>query len=250
MIDDRAHELIHGDIDGVNSADEQRELQALIEASAEVRREHARMGALAGMLDALPPCEPPPRLRQALRAGIPVAAARAPRRVLRPGARIVAAFAMAATVTGVAVLLLRDPVVQELDPAALAGTIGRPAAGQAGDSLVIGERFVTGVVTLRRHERGLAVELDLDASRPLTVVAGGDRPLGLEGFVPVSGAPVSVNEEGGVIRLVHDGRQHYSLVLPWARDPVQVLDLAFYIDGQLINQSRLNVPSEATPAQR
>lgn len=255
MINDRALELIHGDIDGANSGDEQRELLALLEVSEEVRREHARMRELAGLLDALPACEPPLQLRQALRARIPVAAPPVPLRMQRmqpPRARVFAAFALAATVTGVAVLLLRGPEVQELDAAALAGTLGRPAAGPvAGDaSVAIAELDFNGVVTLRRHERGLIVELDLEASRPVTVVAGADAPLALEGYISASGAPSSVTEEGGVIRLLHGGKHHYSLVLPWAGEPARALDLAFYIDGQLVKQIRLAVPPEGAPLPR
>jgi hypothetical protein len=247
-MDERTIELIHGEIDGANSPADHGELQRRLEASPEARQALEEMRALAALLAAAPAYEPPPGLRDAIRARIPQPVPRpAPTRVARvPRAWLGAAVAMAATAAFVAVVVIRAPEHLELDPSTLAGTIGQPAGGAASASLRLDEPGIAGTITLQRHERGLAIDVDLDSGRPVAMVATTTgTPLELKGFLPHDGSPAELGQQHGEIRLLHSGKQHYSLVLSSGPVAGTTIDLRFYDGDQLIREARLEMPADA-----
>ena len=61
-MDERTLELIHGEVDGTNSADEHRELLQILESEPDARREHKSLMELNDWLAAEPAFEPRPRL--------------------------------------------------------------------------------------------------------------------------------------------------------------------------------------------
>jgi hypothetical protein len=211
-MDERTQELIHGEIDGTNSADEHRELLRMLDSEPEVRREHARIMELNDWLTAEPALEPPADLRAAVLARV-----LPPPRISRQRPQVrtwLGAAAMAATVAGVAFILLHAPDIPELDPAALAGTIGQPAPGASVQALSLDEPGVSGVITLQPHEHGFTLDIDLDTAAPIHVIASAERSeLALAGYLPRKGSPASVSEDGGGIVLLHRGHQHYALVV-------------------------------------
>ena len=251
MIEQRTRELIHGAIDGCNSPAEQDELQQRLADSAAARQEYAGMRALCAELDAAPSCDPPPGLRDSILARIPQAPAvstsgavhissRRPRR-----AWMGAAVALAATVAGVAVFLVRAPELQPLDPAALVGTIGQPAVGAAASSLDLASDAATGAITLRLHDAGFTLEIDLDTDGPVSIFAvGAGTTLALEGFVPLAGSPARVSESANEIRVLHSGNQRYALVLSASDAMAGAVDLAVYDGDRLINSKRLDPPAQ------
>jgi hypothetical protein len=249
MMDHRTIELIHGEIDGVNSPDDQRELQRRLEASAESRRELAETRALAERLAAEPAYDLPPGLRDMILARIALPPANRPARSPRSARNwLGAAVAMAATVAGVAIVVMRAPDSQQLDPSNLAGTIGQPAAGVGTTSLLLDDAAVSGSITLRRYELGLTIDIKLDSVRPVAVVARADQgPLELQGFLPLQGSPARLDEDRGTIRLLHRGRQHYSLAVTSGSATASVINLQVYDGERLIRESRLELPGGAPP---
>lgn len=257
-MDQRTIELIHRDIDGLASPEEQRELALLLQSSEDARDEHARMRALCELLDGATSADPPPGLRDAILTCIPVApvAPVAPVTRLAAGrrpawgragrgarrSRIGFAAALAATVGGVALLLLRAPDFQQLDPASLAGTIGQPAAGSA--SLRLEGEPLSGDIVLQRHTHGFTIEVAMDTSRPIGLVAGAvEGPLMLQGLLPQGGEPTKLTEEAGRIRMLHSGRQHYSLVVTPGAAGASTIELGFYDGEALIREDRLVLPA-------
>lgn len=248
-MDQRIVDLIHGDIDGLNSPEEQKELLQLLEASAEARREHARMRALCEWLDSMPSCEVPPGLSDSILAGIPrpatasIAAASSARRPRRGW--LGAAAVLAATVACVAVLLVRAPAPEALDASALTGTIGQPAAGLGVASLGLDAPGISGAISAQRHEHGFTIDIELDADRPVSVVAeSAGVPLELAGFLPLAGNPASVSESGGSIRVLHSGKQHYALVVGPGSASAASIDVTVYEGERVIKQGRLDLPSQ------
>ena len=249
-MDQRTIDLIHGDIDGLNSPEEQRELLQRLDASPEARREHARMRALCELLDSAPECELPRGVRDSILAGLP-------RQPVRPSAvnssrprrgRMGAVAVLAATVAGVAIMLVHVPAPQQLDPSALAGTIGRPAAGTA--SLGLDTPGISGAISAQRHERGLTIDIDLHADRPISVVAASaGTPLELAGVLPQAGSPERVSESDGSIRVLHSGNQHYTLVLGPGGARTSFIDVTVREGERLIKQGRLELPSQQEPQQ-
>jgi hypothetical protein len=235
MIDERVLELIHGDIDGINTPEEQQELRRHLMASEAVRHEHARMRELDRLLTALPLHEPPPGLRNAILARVN----------WRPGRSwagrrnwFAPALGMAAALAGVTFLLFTAPRFPELDRQVLGGTFARSST--AVSSMRVDEHLVSGGLTLRADGRGLVLELDLRADQPLSVVARGrDAPLVLRGVVPIDGSPAAISIEDGSIRVLHEGRQRYALLLDAGSGAA--LDIRIYDGSQLISRQALGL---------
>lgn len=249
-MDQKAIELIHGDVDGELGPSEQEQLRRLLASSEDARREHARLRSLHDLLAALPACEPPSGMRDAILASVPrparsMAAPVRARRHSRAG--LVAA--LAATAAGVAFLLQRDDQVPELDPASLAGTLARPAAGTDVLAWRLEDPAVSGGLSLRPGKHGLYIEVDLEARGQITLVARMDgRPLEFEGLVPIDGAPESATRAGPGIRMLHSGKHRYAILLRDAARPGEIVELAVYEGERLVGESRLVVGRESAPA--
>jgi hypothetical protein len=264
-MDQKTIELIHRDIDGLASPEEQRELALLLESSEDARDEHARMRTLCALLDGATSADPPPGLRDAILARIPVASVASVASVARPAAshrlswgpsgrgarrsrrsRLGLAAALAATVGGVALLLFRAPDFQQFDPASLAGTIGQPAPGTA--SLQLEGEPLAGTVLLQRHTHGFTIEIAMNTSRPIGLVAGAtEGPLMLQGLLPLGGQPAGLAEDAGRIHVLHSGRQHYSLVVTPGLSGASTIELSFYDGDALIREDRLVLPAGKGP---
>jgi hypothetical protein len=252
MMDERALELIHGELDGELNAGEQEELRHLSEASPDVRRHLERMRALRDGLDGLPVFEPPAGLRDAILARVPTRARDARyahrREASQRRGRLGLVAAMAATMAVVVMVLNKGPELPELDPAALGGTIGRNAE-LSSPAMFFAESEVSGSIRLLRGEQGLVMEVDLDAARPISLVAHTDgRDFVFEGFVPIAGQPVDSTSFDGGIRISHDGRQHYAIVLTQhgagsgAGSPI--IHVSVYDGDRLIRESGLRLTAE------
>lgn len=247
-MDDRTIELIHGSIDGSNTPEDERELQRLLAASDAARREHEQLLSLQARLAAEPSFEPPAGLHESILARTTLPAARVV--PLRPRrAWLGAAVALAAAAAGVALLLGRGPEVAKLDPAVLAGTIGRAADARA-PALRFDEPAISGAISLR-HANGIhAIEIDLDAAHPVTILASAaGAPLGIAGFVRLDGEPDEVTESEGRTRLLHHGSQHYALVLEPAGERRPAIDLSIYDGDTLVREARLIWPADTPPGQ-
>lgn len=244
-MDARTMELIHGDIDDALDAGERAELAGILEASSEARQEHERLCALHRMIEQLPEFDPPPGLRDSiLAAARPVAGTTSVLPTRRRHVGISLAAALAATVVGIAFLVGQNHELTELDASVLAGTLGRPAADGPVHSMRLDGSVVSGLIMLHHSTEGPALEVDLDASRSVEIIAtAGSVQLELRGFVRVDGMPSGMKSENGAIRVSHAGRQHYVLVL--ASDAAApAIDLAVFDGQQLIQQAILGAPAD------
>jgi hypothetical protein len=223
-MDQRTLELIHASLDGELNTADSLDLQRLLAESAEARREHERAQAIDKALASLAVHEPPPGLRDAILARALPRPATAPARqassaapLRRTGLGIAAAIAASAAL--VVVLLTNDAQLPELDP--------------------------SGAVRLHRGEHGLVIEVDLDSSKPITLVAraGGD-PLEFEGIVPLAGSPVGATRIEDGIRVVHDGNQHYAIVLRQHDFGGSTINLAVFDGDRLIGETGLKVSAD------
>jgi hypothetical protein len=242
-MDQRAIELLHGDIDQENSPADQRELAALLERSPEARCELEELRRLAVTLRAEPEFEPPPGLREAILGQIQPLAPVIPLRPRRGWAG--AALALAATAAGVALILHRGPEFPELDPSTLAGTMV-PASGHAtSPSLRLDSAPVSGAISLHGGDGRYAIEVTLDASRPVAIIASSPTAaLELEGFVRISGEPAELSAEDGRIRVLHTGSQRYALVLGDGAGAPPAIDFSVYDGDQLVGEARLRWPAD------
>jgi ferric-dicitrate binding protein FerR (iron transport regulator) len=247
MMDDRAIELLHGEVDRANNPNDQRELAALLEASPEARHELDQLRRLAATLRAEPEYEPPPGLREAILGQVQPLAPVIPLRPRRAWAG--AALALAATAAGVALILDRGPEFTALDPSALSGTMAPAGDHSASPSLRLDSAPVSGAISLHAGDGRYAIEVTLDAARPVAIIASSSTtPLELEGFVRISGEPAELSAEDGRIRVLHTGRQRYALVLGDGAGAHTAIDFSVYDGDQLVGEARLRWPAD-TPSQ-
>ena len=240
-MDQQTIELMHADIDGELDAAGQEALRQALASSADARREYARLQSLQAMLAAVPDHEPPAGLRDRILAAVrpaPAPARMPTRRVSRAGI----AAALAASAAGVVFLLQRNEPLPELDPASLAGTMVRPGAGVDASTWRLQDPAVTGDFRLRRGADGLYMEVDLEASGPLTLEARIDgRPLEFTGLVPIEEAPDSATRRGEGIRLLHSGKHRYAILLRAPAAPGETVELAVFDGERLVGETRLSL---------
>lgn len=242
-MDQRILELIHGDVDGELTPSEQDELQHWLAVSETARQEHARARSLHDLLAAVQAQDPPSGMRATILDALPPRATptgdfATGRR--RSGLGLVAA--LAATAAGVVFLLQRDPDVPQLDPASLAGTISRPAAGPDAPVWRLEDAAVSGSLRLRQAEHGLYMEVDVEAEGPITLVARSDgRPLEVEGLVPIDTPPASPKLADGGIHMLHSGKHRYAILLRRPAGADEPVELAVYAGDRLVGETRLDI---------
>ncbi len=253
MIDERHLELIHGEIDGENSAGESRELNRALDSSTECRALYEDMRRVADLLQEAKPVEPPRQLRAqivgALANTLPHAQPRPASgraglgwlSMLRP--RYAAAFAMGLLVAFGTVSVQRWAGDAELDVSQLTGTMTQhQALGQATPQrLVIDLEEISGSVVIRDQDPLLMVEFDLSSAGIVEVVAAFDgSDARFNGLAQRQGEALSVTAEGSRVSIKNQGEQQLALFLSNPRNGAMNLELGFYIDGRLIHQADLN----------
>jgi len=249
MIDQRHLELIHGEIDGENSAEESRELQQALESSAECRALYEDLRRVADLLQDAKPVEPPRQLRaRIVDAWVDAQPRPAPGRVgrgwlsmLTPG--YAGAFAMGLLVAFGAVSVQRWAGDADLDISQLAGTMTQHEAGAKAlsERLVIDLEEISGSVVIRRQDPLLMVEFDLNSAGSVDVVVAFEgSDVRFNGLAQRQGEALAVTAEGSRVSIKNQGEQRLALFLnnPW--NGAVNLELGFYVDGQLIHEAGLN----------
>lgn len=249
MIDERHLELIHGEIDGENSAEESRELHQALDSSTECRALYEDLRRVSDLLQTAKPVEPPRQLRarivDALVDALPQSQSRpAPGRVgrgwlpmLTPG--YAGAFAMGLLVAFGAVSVQRWAGDAELDMSQLAGTMTQHEA--ASQRLLIDLDEISGSVVIRDQDPLLMVEFDLNSTGIVDVVATFDgADARFNGLAQRQGEALAVTAEGSKVLIKNQGEQQLALFLSNPRNGAMSLDLGFYIDGRLIHQAGLD----------
>lgn len=228
MIQPRYIELMHGEIDGANSPDQTRDLQAYLAAHPDVQAQFQELREALGLLDGLPAQEPPADLRPRIlaavaAAGVPESAAGRSRLAgwreawRRLGARAGYRYAF---VAGFAACLLVTVVAWHLaapgrlgDPSHLHGTILRQAAPEraGGEVVSIVGDDLAGRVQVAFDGARTVVRLELTSGRPVEVVFVGEGNLALGGFRATAGAPTMLAADGRRLAFAHDGAGGYEI---------------------------------------
>jgi hypothetical protein len=165
-------------IDGLGSEDERTALETLIRDSTQRRLEFEQLSAVASILDAVRPVEPPDDLRDRILAGIPLRPAHRTANegvqgILRnlgtlltrkPWASL--AYAAAGLVVGVSLSLI-VPRFDTQDPNVF-GTIG-VVSGQVQDSEAVHAEGIHVESVLSRSEDRVDVNVSVETDRPLIV---------------------------------------------------------------------------------
>jgi hypothetical protein len=234
MIEEKYIELIQADVDGELPEQHRAELSRYLLANPEALALRDELRRLCSVLDRLPAADPPPGLKGAILAAVPLPAKRmapVPTRsnwVRFPILRIAAAFAGGVLVSAIAFQLGPDRQAG-LDVSGIAGTMASqdPVAGSAPvDTVRVSLDQAQGKVSLFRSPTMRVVEFDLAVQQPLEVVVVHD------------GQQAQFSELGQP-----GGKQRYALVLEGAGQAGSAIELRFLASGSEIHRDVLEVPA-------
>jgi len=229
MLDKHSIELINGGIDGELGPEGIKELEALLESSAEARDMHGELLRLSNFLDALPERRPPPELRQKILGNIklPKQSARFSLRgmfaSIRPLATATAFAAGLMVAIGFYELAPRQFSAGDLDTMVGTAILSNSKTGSndarlLDGQLVVTEDWVTGSVSMQEKSGLYVLNFELDSAEPVEVgLALREAGLAFAGIAQETVETSSANEEfevsGGTLRVGNRGRRSFVVFL-------------------------------------
>ena len=239
MTTERYIELIHGEIDGVNTPAESAELQKIVRDDGAAREFQEHMQQLAGTLDLVDDVEAPEGLRESIRAGIVPRAAASPHPIRQRFFSPAAGFRLAAALAAGLILgLLAGPWVFDHEvawnPSDFAGSMTPPVNGSAVPQLRFDRDLVSGTVQLVEEEDRILVTFDVSARAPMDLIFDYDFEKSIfKGFFRREGAFDADTREG---RFVVSGSGEFAGTLALERtDPSETtVTLEYRRDGELL----------------
>jgi len=245
-------ELMHADLDGEASEEELVALREYLASSPEARSMQTELAKVADVLSQVEHIEPPEDLIKSIMAALP------PRRpevegvprnkpwhstfpILKYGYALAAGLLLGLLLAGVAFRSLSSPETSDFY-----GTMIRREQNSqyaAGDQMKLDLRDLKGSVGVSRSGANTIIEFDLDTRQPVDVEVGFDgSQVGFKGFSQQSSGVRSFEAEEGRLSFSSEGK-HRSTVLFTNENKAQIiLDLKFYISGQLVHHGTLQLP--------
>lgn len=225
-MDDHVLELIHREIDGINSPTEQQELHDLIAADGDAKSLYNDLFSTVHALERVEFHEPPLRLKQAIMSALPAnryAPARpraafewrdAARRLLQIRPRLGYAYTFAVgLVAGLALVGVWGSVMPDASSTVYGTLISRDAVAsmQPVEDVQINIDGVDGTVRVQAGDQQALLELSLDTRHPVEVhVAFDDARLPLRGLTRLDDEPgAMLSTEPGLVKLAAHGRHSY-----------------------------------------
>lgn len=224
-LDERTLYLVNGDIDGELTPEEKRELEAILESSAEARAVKAELQRLANLLEGQPDLQPPEDLADTILGQVSLPRQRTTR-LLKSGfpsfqpATAGLAFAAGLLMT-VAFYELNAPNEAAEDSLSMVGTMvagQKSQPVQLANTLSIETDGLAGSVSLQELGQFYLVNFDLDSSDPVAVeISFAHSGLSFGGLArTVTGdakAGESYEVTGGTLRVENQGRQAFTVFL-------------------------------------
>lgn len=258
-------ELMHREIDGVNTAAESQRLHAHLAAHEASRAQYQELCEAVGLLSQVQPLDPPPQLRRRIHAAIetvddsraaPIpstASRRAIWRIIRDRLRF-EPYPRHAFAWGFLVGLLLTATVWQLvsprgsDPVDnLQGTVLSQAGADHRDdsqTLAIALPGVSGRLRIDLTDAWARWRLDLTSEGPLQVSLRGDTSFHCSSYQASGPSVIDLEVGDRQIRLAHHGHGTYDLVLNHldASVPVytlEIIDSGVVIYSQLFKRERI-----------
>ena len=252
-MNERALELIHGEIDGRNSARDQEELRALLAADPQLNEIRTQLRELTESLDRVPSLEPPDGLRARI---LEAVRPKDERRGLfdwltvwpmPTGLRYAGAAAFGAAIATVALQIGgigQSP--STMDVTGLAGTMARyekPDSTESLSAINLTLRELSGSIVGHTADGLVVVNMDLDTSEPVEIVAGYEgQSLRFNGYAQLDDAPISVAYGDQRVILSHDGEHHYAVFFRNSDGDASEITFRFLADETLIHEEKLELP--------
>jgi len=223
--DARAMELINAEIDGELTREEQAELDAMLESSADLRAMQAELRNLASMLDSLPEQTPPADLANRILDQIqlpksePAFSLAGLFGLFKPAPTAVAFAAGLLVTVGVYEVASERDVA--MDTSRMVGTMVSGSPSQANnekDSLAISVPGLSGTVSISESGAMRILNFDLDSVEETEIViALAEAQLGFGGIARAASSGTDAEQSyrisEGTLRMVNQGRQAFSVFL-------------------------------------
>jgi len=231
MIDNKYIELMNGELDGVNSAEESLELKNYLERHPEARRYYEELVELVQMLGRAEDVEPPPELREIILTSISQKREEFERKSLfssaleafRHNFRREYAYAFAAgIIVGIclfAILSHIGPGGRPSDLDDFYGTLGiKSRAEQLIGTEPIEFEFpeVSGSAHVKYSKDIILTELSLSSDSEISVVFQYDENVRFEGLRTLAGVDHKINVTEKMLELTHNGISDYVIILKGA----------------------------------
>lgn len=226
MLTERTLHLINAELDGELEPGERAELDAILETSADARAMKAELQKLGNLLGAVPQEVPP----EGLRTQILDQLAGPERKASFSLSGLFSSFQPATAGVAFAAGLLATVAVYEWAPGSATSVdttrmVGTMMAGnetgqvQPLDSLSFDESGVAGEIGLLKSHGMLLLEINIQSAAPSEIeVALGEAGLRFGGLVldsePSELTTESYEVSGGTLRVVNQGRQAFTVLLP------------------------------------
>ena len=257
-LEPRYLELMHAEIDGVNSERESSELRVFLASNPEAQAQLAQLRTLASVLARLEEADPPADIKINVLNAVRSRKTRGETRRLQrlwsawPSGRVVLRYGYAAAaglLLGIAAgrWAATGPAGgRGIDPSELAGTMTRLESTSA--SHVIGQvdldlPGIKGTARVRPSEAGFTVEFDVDSRGPVRVVLGYDpAALGFRGFAQDLEAVQGLEAANEKIAWTQSGHHRSAVVLTPRTKMASRIDLRFFASGSMVQSRTITVP--------
>lgn len=246
MIDERTMQLLNADIDGELEVSERVELDGILDRSTEARAMRAELLNLNNVLDGLPQQEPPAGLLQEILKNITLPGEKTGFSFSRLFTSFQPATAGLAFAAGLLVTVsfyeLAPRQGASVDTAGMVGTMMANPASRPVDSrdiLAFEGAGLDGSVALKGNNDLLMLDFDLDSDKQVEIeVAYAEAGLGFSGIAHTVDDPSEVVQSyrvtEGVLRVVNQGRQVFTVFLPEItskEDGVREITIEISTDG-------------------
>lgn len=257
-IDPKFVELMHAEIDGMNSERESSELQAFLEGNPGARETFAGLRRLAETLAAVASVEPPVGLRDRIVHALPTESTSGSAGLIRrlraawPDRRVAVryAYAMAAgVVIGLAGYhwAINSPGTPQTDSNNVVGTLVPHELildSTVLRQLEINEADINGTVRVGRSEGGVSIEFDVAAPVPAEAVLAYDpAALAVSGLTRSLDAVRALEVGEDEIRWTLHGHHQLAVFFDKLQVAETTLELQLFVSGDLVYSGPLNVPS-------
>jgi len=257
MIADKYIELIHREIDGLNSPRESTQLKDHLAANPEAQQFYGEMMATSSLLQAVKAVEPPAHLPYVIMNRLPANRCGASSPIgwwaeLREWLEVkfnfnyVYAFAGGLAVGVALFVLVSQTTMPPLDSDKLSGTMiqrDRQSEFKTFKSLEINRDGVTGKIEVQRSAEAVRAELALASTQPLELTISFDeQQLGFTSLTMLENA--ALGEAiliSSAVQLTHVGQKRYAVVLTKKGQTASKLEFKLVRAGGLLDEWAVSV---------
>lgn len=252
MNEERYQELLNGEIDGINSVENSRELREYLEHNQKAMELYRELCETLSIFSEAGEIDPPQDLRSRILSSVAEVNGHAGRRsglasffdVFRSGTRRGFAYTFAAgVVIGIIILAVVyrfAPVGGDFDR--LTGTVSyRDGAEYRLEPIEITLPELTGSISFVCNKDRIRAEFDLASESEIQVILEYGENTGFESFLALESCDHDMKVTGGRIELTHRGACSYTIILGDDHREKPPIGMKIYVEGGLLFEETVSL---------